>query len=122
MRRGVVIMIELVPSELDPGDICVIIKFIQEFQEQGFILGSDINNAQATFIFRSTSRFPCCQIGSFSVDVSIAPKAMLPIFINLCHHLWRKHQTTHVISWHYRKDRVYKNNSALVRKNFTDAI
>jgi hypothetical protein len=31
MRWSVVIMVELIPSELDPGDICMIIKFVQEF-------------------------------------------------------------------------------------------
>ena len=54
--------------------------------------------------------------------VVTAPKAVLPVFVDLCHHLWRKHQTAHVVRWHCKKYRVDKNKSTLIREHFVDAI
>jgi hypothetical protein len=70
--------IELCPSQINLGNISMIIKFIKEFHEQGCILILYIDDPKATLILRSTHWFPSSQTCTSSTYISFAPKEMLP--------------------------------------------
>lgn len=43
-----------------PGNLCMVIEFVHEFQEEGFILSLYVNDAKTSFSFWSDRRFPSC--------------------------------------------------------------
>jgi hypothetical protein len=81
--RGRTISIEAVPNKGHPGQIQFIIKFVQKFEQQRSVMGSQINDPQATILLSSAGLLPRHKITPFLSQITSMPKDMFYVFVNL---------------------------------------
>lgn len=94
-----IIVIEFAPSEFDPRNVEVVVKFVQVFHYEGLILALEINNSEASLFLWFASCFPGYKPCTFSVNVASTPQAMFSKGVNLLNHFEWNFQATHVECW-----------------------
>jgi hypothetical protein len=55
----------LVPNEVDPLNILLVVKFIKLLKKKGIILQSEINDPKTPFVFRFHGHLPSCKVICF---------------------------------------------------------
>ena len=113
------ISVETIPSEMDPRQISMVVKFVQKLQKKGSILSSEINDTQSTLFLGSAGMFPGNKISSLLCDISTMPKTMLSISINMLKDLrgyfkgterkskWKQWRLCGRIAWLIRVNKCY---------------
>lgn len=67
------------PSQVDPRDIFLVVEFVQEFHEKGFILNLEVDDPEATMFLRSVDHVPCGEgITLVSLFNLLGPEASSP--------------------------------------------
>jgi hypothetical protein len=77
------ISIQAEPSKGHLGQIQLVVKFVQKFEQQSSIMGPQINDPQATILLTSAGPLPRHKITPFLSQITSMPKDMFSIFVNL---------------------------------------